>query len=215
MFELTQGHYYNIVKSDPANQIHTGEDRYLYPCKIGYDTMRGGNGWPESGHADITSDSVCGKLFTLSGMVFDLPTSAQWEYACRAGAGTLYYYGSDASILGDYAWYVDNSDGHAHQVGLKLPNAWGLYDMMGNQHEMVLDFRCNRPDLLGQSLDPVGPATGSDEAATRNNTRLLRGGAYNVAADSATCAGGKGQTVLGYPANTCGGRVCAPAIAVQ
>ena len=198
-------------------QKQTGEDRHLHPCIISYQDMRGGNGWPEQGHTDITASSICGLLFNRSGMVFDLPTSAQWEYACRAGSGSIYYYGDDSSVLGDYGWYVANSGSASHRVGTRLPNAWGLYDMLGNMMEWVLDWRCNHPDLLGQTTDPKGPATGSPEAVERQNQRLLRGGAWNVDATSMRCAQGKGGggITATSSAGVYGARVCAPAIAVR
>ena len=62
---------------------------------------------------------------------FQLPTEAQWEYACRAGSNTKYYFGDEASVA-DYSWYFMNADAQTHPVGQKKPNAWGLYDIQGN-----------------------------------------------------------------------------------
>ena len=83
----------------------------------------------------VNPNSICGLLNAKSGMFFDLPTIEEWEYACRAGTGTTYYNGDDAANLGDIAWYSGNADGETHPVGMKTPNNWGLYDMLGNASE--------------------------------------------------------------------------------
>ena len=70
---------------------------------------------------------------------YRLPSEAEWEYACRAGTTTRYSFGDSESKLDDYAWYADNSDWETHPVGQKKPNSWGLYDMHGNDLELVQD----------------------------------------------------------------------------
>ncbi len=110
-----------------------------------------------------------GKLNSrVSGGKFRLPTEAEWEYACRAGTTTAYYFGNDASRLGDYAWYDDNSGRKTHLAGQKKPNAWGLYDMHGSVCEWCGDWFGDYPS--GAVTDPTGQSSGS--------FRVFRGGGW-------------------------------------
>lgn len=110
-----------------------------------------------------------------------LPTEAQWEYACRAGAKTIYCYGDDPKKLRDYAWYQDlenMSNIRVHNVGEKLPNKWGLYDMHGNVREWCLD----RFTSLGteSQIDPLFTES--------SNGRIYKGGYFNSTAEECAAA---------------------------
>ncbi len=76
---------------------------------------------------------------------FRLPTSDEWEYACRAGSTMDYYWGD--SIDGEYCWYTNNAGGKTHPIGMKKPNAWGLFDMSGNVWEWCYDWHPDYPGL--------------------------------------------------------------------
>jgi sulfatase modifying factor 1 len=92
----------------------------------------------------VTMSQYAAKQYTkwlsgISGQFLRLPSEAEWEYACRAGSKTAYHFGDDPKMLGDYAWFYDNSGEKMNKVAQKKPNAWGLYDMHGNVGEWVLD----------------------------------------------------------------------------
>jgi formylglycine-generating enzyme required for sulfatase activity len=91
---------------------------------------------------------------------FELPTEAQWEYACRAGSTTRYCFGDEESGLDEFGWYAANADGKTHAVGQKKPNAWGLYDMHGNVSEWCQDWYDSGAYAGSLKEDPKGPATG-------------------------------------------------------
>jgi formylglycine-generating enzyme required for sulfatase activity len=126
-------------------------------------------------HIKTLSESFIAKLnrgADLGAMAIDLPTEAQWEYACRAGTQSAYSFGSDAGQLGSYAWFDGNNGTPSlpKEVGTKNPNPWGLYDMHGNAAEFCRDaYNAN----LGTNAvtDPYY-VSGTAE-------RVERSGAYN------------------------------------
>ena len=169
IFEVTEGQW-NLVMGDKRNY-------YDSPVEVSYKRIRGssvGAQWPTS--SEVDSSSFLGQLRAKTGIKeFDLPTEAQWEYACRAGTTTAYNVGRDdvAGLLAA-GWYVGNSSSgvgsscYRHAVGGKVPNAWGLYDMHGNVFEWCLDrYTENMPT----GMDPIEGTPGSD--------RVLRGGCYS------------------------------------
>lgn len=105
-------------------------------------------------------------LSAVTGKFYRLPTEAEWEYAARAGTATAYPFGEQPQDLDTYAWYAGNSDGSYHRVASKEPNAYGLYDMLGN----VAEWTFNQYDPSGyvNGLLPV----------TKEYPVSLRGGSY-------------------------------------
>ena len=102
---------------------------------------------------------------------YRLPTEAEWEYAARAGTGTRYFFGDQASKMPVFAWTKQNARGRTHPVGKKHPNPWGLYDIYGNVWEWCHDLYA--PDYYKKAgpRNPRGPTTGK--------TRVVRGGCWN------------------------------------
>ena len=166
---------------------------------ISYDVARGsfneGINWPATGH-NVTSGCFLGKLRRKTGVAFDLPTDAQWEYACRAGTGEAYcFFGGtnmlnaagilDRDGLKQCCWFYSNTTNAPYTptsskvrapmpVGLKPPNAWGLYDMIGDDFEWVLDAFSSGDDYVATFgtgytsetivVDPEGPSPTSNTA---------------------------------------------------
>ena len=111
---------------------------------------------------------LCAKEHVAKG-TYRLPTEAEWEYACRAGSRTRFYSGDDESSLGRIAWYSRNSNGQTHEVGQKLANAFGLYDMSGNVREWCQDWYDSGYYAKSPPEAP-GPGSGSG--------RVRRGGCW-------------------------------------
>jgi formylglycine-generating enzyme required for sulfatase activity len=119
--------------------------------------------------------AFCDWLSRKEGRAYGLPTEAEWEYACRAGATAAYSFGGDPGALGLHAWFADNSGGRTHPVGAREANAWGLYDMHGNVWQWCADGPREYPG--GTATDPEGEGGGA--------FRVLRGGSW--ASDAALC----------------------------
>ena len=173
LFEVTQRQWALVTGSDPCSSTSNGKGSSYPVHYVWYNMIRGssaGAGWPSSSAVD--SSSFLGKLRTRTGIDFDLPTEAQWEYACRAGTTTTYNYGN--SVNGSFMWYRDNST-KSCEVGTKSPNSWGFYDMHGNVEEFCLDWYAS--GLTG-GTDPKGSSSGS--------YRVLRGGGWLSYASSCT-----------------------------
>lgn len=146
-------------------------------------------GYPVNSMSQYTALMYCKWLYEKTGIFYRLPTEAEWEYACRAGAGTAYFFGDEEKKLKEHAWFADNSKKKYQKVMQKKANAWGLYDMLGNVAEWTLDqYRENIFDSIpDDSKDPY----------TLPNTRYprsVKGGGFSDPAVALRCASrGKSQ----------------------
>ena len=107
--------------------------------------------------------------FPSSPCTYRLPTEAEWEYSDRGATSSAYYFGDDVAQLGEHAWFAQNSIGHAHEVGKKGANSFGLYDMNGNVWQWVNDWYGDYD--LQNLTNPQGPNSGRE--------RVFRGGAWD------------------------------------
>lgn len=130
--------------------------------------------YPAIGMTQHAASKFCEWLSSQTGHFYRLPTEAEWEYACRAGTTTAWSFGDDASKLGDYAWFADNSEFKYQKVGQKKANPWGLFDMYGNVAEHCLDQYL--PDAYSKLKD--GAVTPWTPAVNRYPT-VVRGGHWD------------------------------------
>jgi formylglycine-generating enzyme required for sulfatase activity len=150
-----------IGNEGPQTEVRLTQGFFLGRREVSqgeYQSLMGGNPSWFFGDTNLPVESVtwrestnyCAKLTQreqTAGRIpatwhYRLPTEAEWEYACRAGSTTRYFYGADPGYdrLDNYAWIFRNSGAQTHRIGLKLPNAWGLYDMNGNVSEWCQDW---------------------------------------------------------------------------
>ncbi|MGN1359492.1 MAG: M60 family metallopeptidase [Kiritimatiellia bacterium] len=235
VYEVTQRQWFHIMGAWRGDTFGHPEVRGSLPVNgIPYCHTRGhvsdGICWPFSGY-EVMPDSFFGRLRELTGFRadFDLPTEAQWEWACRAGGEGPWGTGEAAApyqvkdakppmsvkrdrVLDTLGRYSGNCGGVAcpAAVGSYRPNLWGLYDMHGNLFEHCLDFHNTAESLVDCSgTDPVGPR---DESRSYKGRRVMKGGSVLCYGDPGSCAawgrrlGSKTAPVIGHGAT--GFRVC-------
>lgn len=204
IYPVTQRQYEFIMNARPA-MFNLDSDYATRPVEaVSYENLRGQKiyeyDWPTTGHGKVVNNGFLYKLRAHSGVDnIDLPTEAQWEFACRAGCGAALYSGkelvstssADANLteLARYKFNKgclpngdkpDDSCTAEHgtaKVGSHAANAWGIYDMLGNVWEWCLDWY--KDSIV--DVDPaIGPKSGSQ--------RTTRGGAWDGSPDSCRCA---------------------------
>lgn len=195
VFEMTESQQGHIVDPETASEsTFPVTDNYNY--YEGYNPRGNDKGaqWPQNDSVD--EDSIIGMLRNRTGLKFDLPTCAQWQLACGAGATTTYFWGNTWSDAYLYVQYRNDGERNPRQVGLKLPNVNGLYDMIGNNWEMCLDWAdtFGSEECWGQ--DPKGPQSGTERALLGGGLRLNSGNSdawlYRRPLDYGAALGNKG-----------------------
>ncbi|MDD2715354.1 MAG: formylglycine-generating enzyme family protein [Candidatus Wallbacteria bacterium] len=127
----------------------------------------------------------CRELSSRNAGWFRVPTEAEWEFACRSGNSSEFFWGD--SLNGDYFWYSYNSSGETQEVGLKKPNAWGIHDMLGNVWEWCKDFYSEDYYMESPETDPV-----CLRDKIRLGMKVKRGGSWQEPADRCRC-GSRGR----------------------
>ena len=153
VYEVTQAEYEKVTGSNPSY-------------------FKGNRNFPVEKVSWNNAVSFCKKMSLLdTSYTYRLPTEAEWEYSCRAGSTTAFYWGDEWDDA--YCWNATNSDGKTHEVGKKKPNAWGLCDMSGNVCEWCSDWYTENYPTVDQT-NPLGSANGS--------YRVFRGGSWSYSA---------------------------------
>ncbi|WP_276372990.1 SUMF1/EgtB/PvdO family nonheme iron enzyme [Chryseolinea sp. H1M3-3] len=138
---------------------------------------------PTNSMSQAAAIMYCKWLYAKTGIFYRLPTEAEWEYACRAGSTKAFSFEDNPQRLKEYAFFKDNSNNKFQKVNQLKPNAWGLYDMLGNLSEWTLDQYDPQAyeKLSNNAKDPLVPA-GS------RYPRVVRGGSYLSDAKECRCA---------------------------
>ena len=237
IYEVTQMQYDQFSGVARHAVWRTAEDADVRPTEnVSFKQLRcspsDNKWWPQNGH-DVADGSPIDRLRLRTGIAFDLPTEAQWEFACRAGTRTPYNNGARLAPgyanLGDIAfacideiaWYKYNSaiDGvrQTHPVGLKKPNAWGLYDMHGNVLELCLDqfnptagFESTVYFTSEPTVDPTGPQLASIHSFSDRGGDYSRSAAMAMSGDRSNYCGNSWPSSDGTSGPERGFRLCAP-----
>ncbi len=175
VYEVTHDQF-NIFYRDDNTSQGSKVDAVTRPTAQYIDlswNMGKDGGFPVNSMSVDGAMMFCRWLYQKTGVFYRLPTEAEWEYACRAGSKGDYFFGKDINMLGQYAWFKNNSKNKYQKVGLKKPNPWGIYDMIGNVAEWTLDeydedyFK----KIKDSTTDPI-------VIPTKRYPRSIRGGSY-------------------------------------
>jgi formylglycine-generating enzyme required for sulfatase activity len=145
-------HRIQITKSFEIGKYEVTQEQWVAVMQTNPSSNKGDTRPVETISKLEAQDFITKLNATNDGYRYRLPTEAEWEYAARAGADSPY-----SGLLGQVAWYAGNSEDETHPVGLKAPNAWGLYDIQGNVREWVSDLYAANYYSNSPAADPTGP----------------------------------------------------------
>ena len=150
-YEVNQAQYEAVTGENPAHDYGVGDNHPVY---------------------NVSWDDIHGDFLDRINDDYRLPSEAEWEYACRAGTDTRFYWGDDPDNedIDEYAVYDDNDPNGTADVGTKRPNAWGLYDMSGNVWEWCEDWY--------HSDYTNAPSDGTAWLSPGGSFRVFRGGSF-------------------------------------
>jgi len=151
---------FEILETEVTESQYLAATGVAPSCNLG--AFEGGDDFPVECVTWHEASALCEKVGGR------LPAEAEWEYAARGGTTTKYYCGGSPGCLDEIAWSKSNSDGHKHEVGGKAPNAYGLYDILGNTFEWTADWYDSSYYSVSPQDNPEGPGSGSK--------RVFRGG---------------------------------------
>ena len=175
-YEVTRDQF-DIFLKDDQTSMNSDVDAITRPSPQYVDLTWGmgkEGGYPANSMSQRAAIMYCRWLYNKTGVFYRLPTEAEWEYACRAGTTTAYFFGNDKSKLSEYAWDLESGDDKYEKVGQKKPNPWGLYDILGNLMEWTLDhYDPERYSKIEENTkNPVTEVNGS------KYPKVLRGGSF-------------------------------------
>jgi|GEM_PF-6255690 len=172
----------DMFRAKPQHKVRISKDFYIGVTEVTQAQWKAvmGNNPSKFKGDDLPVENVtwygavkfCKRMSKATGKHYRLPTEAQWEYACRGGTQSRYYWGDDPNVLGEYAWYYVNSEFRTHPVGQKKPNPFGLYDMLGNVVEFCSDFYHPTYYTRSPTVDP------ENTEANIMGRRVKRGGSW-------------------------------------
>jgi formylglycine-generating enzyme required for sulfatase activity len=181
--EATNSHWPEWLEVGSQYHLETDKNDYYRQRGVSLNALD----LPVVGTSWDDACAYCQWLSEQTGEVYELPTEAQWEYACRAGGDGRWCFGDDQKKLNEYAWYSGNSEGKLHPVAAKAPNVWGLHDMHGNVWEWCSDwYAADYYSQLASGGKDHASGAGASSSDPGERTSDTKGSAGSNSTDAST-----------------------------